>query len=158
MDGPDETATSGFGEFYAQQRRDGARLAWLLTHDEAVVEDVVHDAFASVFARFDTLDSPTAYLRRTIVNGVYERARRSGRERRREMLAEAGRPTTTEGPTGGLADVIARLPLNELTVVVLRYWADLDHDSIGRAMGLRASSVRSLLTRATARLRQEINP
>ena len=48
MDGPDETATSGFGEFYAQQRRDGARLAWLLTHDEAVVEDVVQIGRAHV--------------------------------------------------------------------------------------------------------------
>jgi RNA polymerase sigma factor (sigma-70 family) len=73
------------------------------------------------------------------------------------MLAEAGRPVSVDGPTGGLADVIARLPLSERTVVVLRYWADLDHDSIGRAMGLRPSSVRSLLTRATARLRKEIS-
>ncbi len=157
MDDSDDTQTSGFAEFYAQQRHRAIQLAWLLTHEAAIAEDVVQDAFAGIYTRFDTLDDPAAYLRRTMVNGVYERSRRSGREHRHVVLAEAGRPVAVEGPTGGLADVIAGLPLTERTVVVLRYWADLDHDSIGRAMGLRPSSVRSLLTRATARLRKEIS-
>ena len=60
--------------------------------------------------------------------------------------------------TGGLADVIATLPLDQRTVVVLRFWADLDHRAIGDAMHLRPSSVRSLLTRALTRLRKDIEP
>ncbi len=158
MDEPGDTTASGFSQFYAQQRHHAIQLAWLLTHDATAAEDIVQDSFAAVFHRFDTLEQPVAYLRRTVVNAVYERSRRSGREQRRLRLVHAGRPEAVDGPTGGLADVIARLPLAERTVVVLRYWADLDHDAIGRAMGLRPSSVRSLLTRATARLRTEITP
>lgn len=158
MEDPDHTTTSGFSDFYAQQRHHAIQLAWLLTHDAGVAEDIVQDAFTAVFHRFATLDLPVAYLRRTIVNGVYERTRRSERELRRLQLTEATRSRAVDGPTGGLADVIARLPLQERTVVVLRYWADLDHESIARVMDLKPSSVRSLLTRATARLRTEITP
>lgn len=55
-----------------------------------------------------------------------------------------------DGPTGGLIDVIARLPLQQRTVIVLRYWSDLDHAAIADAMDARVGTVRSLLSRARA--------
>ena len=158
MEPREESAVSSFAHFYEDERDGAIRLAWLLTHNASVAEDVVQDAFTSVFRRFDTIDNPTAYLRRVVVNGVYPRTRRTGRETRRLHLAAGELPTSVDGPTGGLADAIAQLPLNQRTVIVLRYWADLDHHAIAAAMDSRPGTVRSLLSRATAQLRKDITP
>jgi DNA-directed RNA polymerase specialized sigma24 family protein len=151
-------AVTTFADFYEQERTRAIRLAWLLTHDGSTAEDVVQDAFTSVFHRFDDLDNPGAYLRRVVVNAVYERSRRDGREARRLELVGRDTPTVVEGPTGGLIDAIAELPMNQRTAVVLRYWADLDHVAIADAMGVRPGTVRSLLSRATSQLRKDITP
>ena len=131
-------------------------LAWLLTRDTAVCEDVVHDAYAAVLARFDSIEKPAAYLRKVIVNGVYERTRRNRREKRRLELVAATSPTTVEGPTGGLADAVMTLAVRPRTLVVLRYWADLTDAEIAELVGIRPGSVRSILSRALAQLRKDI--
>jgi DNA-directed RNA polymerase specialized sigma24 family protein len=147
-----------FTRFFEAERLAAIRLAWLLTHDADLAEDIVQDAFAAVFNRFDRIDHPAAYLRRAVVNGVYERSRRTGREQRRLALVGRTMPQWVDGPSGGLIDAIARLPLNERTAIVLRYWRDLDDQAIGDAMGVRRGTVRSLLSRGTAQLRKEIEP
>ena len=70
MDDSDDTQTSGFAEFYAQQRHRAIQLAWLLTHEAAIAEDVVQDAFAGIYTRFDPRDDPAGSLGRTVVRGV----------------------------------------------------------------------------------------
>ena len=145
-----------FTRFFETERSGAIRLAWLLTHDAALAEDVVQDAFTALFSRFDRVEHPSAYLRRSVVNGVYERSRRTARERRRLMLVAASEPPSIDGPSGGLVDAIARLPLNQRTAIVLRYWGDLDDRTIADAMGMRPGTVRSLLSRATAQLRKDV--
>ena len=145
-----------FSAFYRAERIGAARLAWLLTRDSVSCDDVVQDAFTSVYVRFATLDSPKAYLRMAIVNRVKEVGRSAGRERRRIQLVSAGRPLVTDGPTGGLADAIARLPLPQRAAIVLRYYVDLPIEEIAAALDVRPGSVRSMLSRATAILKKEL--
>ena len=121
----EDAPTNDFAAFYEGSRDDAMALAWLLTHDTAVCEDVVHDAYAAVLVRFDSVEQPAAYLRKVIVNGVYPRARGTRREQRRLELVAVTSPNTAEGPTGGLADAVAALPIKPRTIVVLRYWAGL---------------------------------
>ncbi len=108
--------------------------------------------------RYSTITDPGAYLRRVIVHAVYQRSRASGRERKRLELVARASAATTPGPSGGVSDAIAALPLNQRTVVILRYWADLDHRAIADAMDLRTSTVRVLLTRALTQLRRTVTP
>jgi len=119
------------------------QLAWLLTHDAVAAEDIAHDAFAALLPVFGRVDNPAAYLRRSVVNGVYQRSRSSQRERRRLGLVAAGAATATSGPTGGVADIVARLPIDQRTAVVLRYWEELQHGEIADAMGIRPGTARS---------------
>ena len=151
-------AEVAFAEFYRTTRERSMRLAWLLTHDAAACDDVIHDAYTRLYHRFATLDRPEAYLRTAIVNRVRERGRAAGNERRRIEFVAAGRPHTTDGPTGGILDAVAHLNLPQRTVVVLRYWADLPVDEIAEILGVRPGTVRSLLSRATATLKQELEP
>ena len=101
---------------------------------------------------------PAAYLRRSVINGVYERTRKRQREQRRNGLVIAGELTTVDGPTGGVLDAVAGLPLNQRTAVVLRYWAGLRDREIADAMGIRPGTARSLLSRATNQLRKDLQP
>src|SRR5436309_3735588 len=69
------------------------RLAYLLTGDAAVAEDLVHEAFARAFARFAHVRRPDAlggYLRRTVVNLAYKRTRRLQTERAHTAAFERG--------------------------------------------------------------------
>jgi DNA-directed RNA polymerase specialized sigma24 family protein len=145
-----------FADFYDSHRREAMQLAWLLTHDESLCDDVVHDAFAAVLPRFESLDRPEAYLRVVLVNRIRERARRRDRERRRHDLYTAAVDRFDAGPTGGVIDVVAKLPLRPRTVVVLRYWAGLTDAELGEVVGVRPGSVRSILSRAMAQLREEL--
>ena len=153
----DEDAPTGdFAAFYEGSRRDAMALAWLLTRNTAVCEDVVHDAYAAVLARFGSVEHPDAYLRTVIVNGAYSRERRGRRERARMELVAVTTPTVSDGPTGGLADAVAALPIKPRTAVVLRYWAGLTDIEIAEVMNIRPGSVRSILSRAMAQLRKDI--
>ena len=154
---PDSGADGSFVTFYNAQRATAVRLAWLLTHDSAAAEDVVQEAFTRVYPRYELLERPAAYLRTVIVHRVYERSRSKGREARRLVLVHGGAATSVDGPTGGLIDAVAELPLPQRTAIVLRYWADLTDTEIAAAMGVRPGTVRSLLSRATARLRKDFS-
>jgi DNA-directed RNA polymerase specialized sigma24 family protein len=145
-----------FEGFYRRERKSAVRLAWLLTHDRELSEDLAQEAFAAVFQRFGSLERPAGYLRVTLVNAVYQGARSRGREQRRLRLVTTGVPTAVEGPTGGVSDAVAALPLKQRTAVVLRYWAGLTDREIAEAMGVRPGTARSLLARATSRLRKEL--
>ena len=145
-----------FEAFYRRERQSAVRLAWLLTHDRAVSEDLAQEAFAAVFQRFESLERPVAYLRKTVVNAVCQRARTAGREQTRLRLVTAGVATAFDGPTGGVIDAVAGLPTTQRTAVVLRYWAGLTDREIAEAMAVRPGTVRSLLARATSRLRKEL--
>src|SRR5688500_9280891 len=68
---------------YARHAPDAARLAYLLTGDRALAEDIVQDAFVKMFGRFRDLRHPDAfgaYLRKTVVNLTRSYFRRRGLE------------------------------------------------------------------------------
>ncbi len=111
---------------------------------------------AATYAVFETVDQPAAYMRRCVLNGVYARTRRRERERRRNGLVIAGHAAHVDGPTGGVLDAVAQLSVEQRTAVVLRYWAGLRDHEIADAMGIRPGTARSLLSRATTRLRKDL--
>jgi RNA polymerase sigma factor (sigma-70 family) len=154
---PSEPADAVFDDFYRAERVPAVRLAWLLTRDPSVCEDVVQDAFSAVFHRFDSLENPAAYLRIAVVNRVREIHRRDGREERRLRLVSAGAETSTSDPaTGEFADAIAKLPYSQRAALVMRFWADMPEADIATALDVRPPTVRSLVRRALSTLRQEV--
>jgi RNA polymerase sigma factor (sigma-70 family) len=57
-----------------------------------------------------------------------------------------------------LEDAVAKLPARQRAAVVLRYYGDLPDADIARALRCRPGTVRSLIHRALAELRKEIEP
>ncbi|MGH2546544.1 MAG: RNA polymerase sigma factor, partial [Actinomycetota bacterium] len=66
------TAEGGrLAALYEAHAPEAARLAFLLTGDRALAEDIVHEAFVRLLGRFRDLRHPEAfraYLRTTVVN------------------------------------------------------------------------------------------
>jgi RNA polymerase sigma factor (sigma-70 family) len=134
--------------------RDGmVRLAFLLVGDLAQAEEIVQDAFVAVVPRFETLVTPGAYLRVAVVNGC-----RTAMRRRLRVWPAPATTSATHLATDHVWDVIARLPRRQRVAVVLRFYADLPEAEIAAALDVRPGTVKSLLHRALASLREELRP
>jgi Sigma-70 region 2 len=110
---------SRLGELYVRHAPDGIRLAFLLTGDRALAEDLVQDAFARLVGRLRHLRDPGAfggYLRRTIVNLASSHFRHRKVERAYlERIAAA--PAAQTNPNEQLDETMHRAPAPARTPV-----------------------------------------
>lgn len=149
-----EARPSGFGEFYSAEWHATVRLAALLTQQSAGADDLAQDAFTRVYLNWERATYPKAYLRATLVNVCRQWQRVKGRERARLPLI--ARLDSVDFVAHELADAVAALPYRQRAVLVLRYYADFSEAEIAEALGCRSGTVKSLASRALARLRKEI--
>jgi RNA polymerase sigma-70 factor (sigma-E family) len=140
-----------FDAVFTRERVPMVRLAYLMLRDEAHAEEVVQDAFVSVFERWDRLDNAGAYLRRCVVNGCLSRMRRA----RRRIPEPVGR-TEAELATDHTLDAVRRLSPQRQTMVVLRYYADMTQDEIADTLRLPVGTVKSGLHRALGELKEAL--
>jgi RNA polymerase sigma-70 factor (sigma-E family) len=143
-----------FEDFYRAQHEPMLRLAYLLTRSRAAAEDLVQDSFIRVEPRWGTLDTPAAYLRRTVTNACYSWHRR----RRREEAATVEPPDHVEPEHDEMWDALAQLPPRRRAALVLRYYLDLSEADIAEALGCRPGTVKSLTHRGLAELRSVLEP
>jgi len=149
-----------FEEFVAAQGQSLLRLAFVLTADRHLAEDLTQTTLADAYRHWTKVtqaDDPAAYVRRMLVNAHLSwRRRRSSTERPSEL---PDRVDPTAGPGDAYAArqqmraLLAGLAPRARTVLVLRYYADLDDAAIAEAMGVSTSSVRATASRALAGLR-----
>jgi RNA polymerase sigma-70 factor (sigma-E family) len=151
---------SRLADAYVRSAPGGIRLAYLLTGDRTVAEDLVQEAFVRFVGRLRFLRDPDAfepYLRRTIVNLSKNHFRRRAVER--AYLEREGRriedvstdPDVATHDT--LRSALLRLPLRQRTALVLRYYEDLPDATIAELFGCRQATVRSLVARGLKTLR-----
>jgi RNA polymerase sigma-70 factor (sigma-E family) len=129
------------------------RLAVALVDVPATAEDLVQDAFADVWLRWDRIGNPEAYLRMCVVN----RCRRELRRRMlRRRLAPVRPAVVLDGPTTDVLDVVRALPPRRRAVVVLRFYEDMSEAQIAATLGMRPGTVKATLHQALAQLREVI--
>jgi RNA polymerase sigma-70 factor (sigma-E family) len=150
-----EHGPGGFDDFYRSHYQSLVRLGFLLTLSEEVARDLVHDVFVRVYGRFDGLDDPLPYLRRSVVN-----ASRSWHRRRRLERAQAhATPHVPDAvlEADELFDVLARLPSRQRAAIVLRFYEQMSDAEIAALLHCRPGTVASLVHRGCARLRTAIS-
>ena len=157
-----ETAT-GLAELYERHAPAAGRLAYLLTGDRSLAEDLVQEAFARVVGRFRHLRVPDAfeaYLRRTIVNLHTSQLRHKRLERaylERERNAAVSEETMPDvGAREELWRALRALPARQRAAIVLRFYEDLSERETGEALGCSPAAAKSLVARAMESLRAEI--
>lgn len=142
-------------ELYRRERPGLVRLAFLMTGSMAAAEDALHDAIVRTQPRLATgsVDNPGAYLRTAVVNAARDRLRR----RRTEPLATEPAIDGLDTRTVELFDSLRVLSDRRRAAVILRYWADLSVAEVADVLECRPGTVSSLLHRALADLRRELN-
>lgn len=150
-------------ELYERTAPAAVRLAYLLTGDRSVAEDITQDAFVRVSGHLAHLredGSFDAYLRRAVVNLAKNHFRRRAVER--SFLERARPATASPGHEQPLVErevtmaALARLPQRQRSAIVLRFYEDLSEDSIAQILRCRNGTVRSLVTRGVQALRADM--
>jgi RNA polymerase sigma-70 factor (sigma-E family) len=149
---------------YARHAQRAGRLAYLLTGDADLAEDLAQEAFARLIARFGSIRDEAAvasYLRRSIVNLVRKHWRKARSERsylRREGLHLTTRATAL--PDVADQDVLWRalqqLPHRQRAAIVLRFYEDLSEAETARVLGCAVGTVKSSVSRGLRRLKEEM--
>jgi RNA polymerase sigma-70 factor (sigma-E family) len=149
-------------ELYVAHAPDGIRLAFLLTGDRALAEDLVQDAFARLVGRLRHLRDPNAfgaYLRRTIVNLANSHFRHR-RVERAYLERQAAAPSAASNPNDDLDERMHRallgLPDRQRAALVLRFYEDLSDVQTAEILRCSPGTVRSLVSRGMKTLREAL--
>ncbi|MEZ5376346.1 MAG: sigma-70 family RNA polymerase sigma factor [Acidimicrobiales bacterium] len=142
-----------FEEFYRRELGRQVRRAALILGDDTAANDVVHDAFTTLFARWGSVTEPGPYLQRMVLNGCRDQARRTRRLRR--LLPRLAASASAQ-PSEILWDVLAGLPFNQRAAVVLRYYESLPEAEIAAVLDCPTGSVGPWITRGLATMRKAL--
>ncbi|RBM11691.1 SigE family RNA polymerase sigma factor [Streptomyces sp. PT12] len=136
------------------------RTAYLLTGDRHLAEDVAQTALAKAYRSWPHVmrsDNPDAYVRRILVSCHKDRFRK---RRVPEHLMDVPPEAIAAQDDMARADerdllaaALARLPLRQRAVVVLRYWEDLSEAEVAQTLGCSIGTVKSQASKALSKLR-----
>ena len=153
------------GELYLRHADAASRLAYLLTGDRALAEDITQDAFVKLTGRLAHLRDPgafDAYLRRTVVNLSRSHFRRR-RVERSYLVRARNAPAALGAPADAALDdrdlvwhALQALSERQRTAIVLRFYEDLPEARVADILGCRPGTVKSLVSRGLDAMREQI--
>lgn len=161
-DAPTRDRNAAVSELFVAQHVRLVTLAQMLVGDVATAEDIVQDAFASLYRRWTWLRDKGAaggYVQTAVVNG----ARTHLRKRRHVSYvpvddnvqieyAAADADLLRKETHRALLAGLAQLPIRQREVVVLRYYLDQSEQEIAEALSISRGSVKKHASRALAAL------
>lgn len=151
-----------FGEYVRSRGHALLRAAQGMTGNRADAEDLLQATLVKAYLSWDRIEDPAvldAYVRRVMVNTHI-----SGWRRRR--LDEYPTDELPDAPAAldasedsDLHDVVRRaidrLPRQMRAAVLLRFFDDLTEPEVAAALGVTVGTVKSTVSRAVAKLRQD---
>jgi RNA polymerase sigma-70 factor (sigma-E family) len=153
--------SGGFRAVYEAEHRALLRLAYALTGQWAVAEDLTQEAFLRLHQRWGRVsryERPGAWLRRVLVNLATSRARRLATEAK--LLARLGRERpAAPALTGEGADfwvAVRGLPRRQAQAVTLFYLEDRPSAEIAAILGCSEVTVRAHLHQARTTLQTRL--
>jgi RNA polymerase sigma-70 factor (sigma-E family) len=151
-------------ELFVRQVPRAVAVAYLMTGDRGVAEDLAQEAFIRLTGRFRHIRSPDAfdaYLRRTVVNLSIShlrrrRVERAYLERERHLPASSSQTVPDVARREELWSILLELPARQRAALVLRYYEDLSERQTAEILGASVPAVRSLVSRGVEALRARI--
>lgn len=146
---------------YEKHHAGANALAFMLTGDRELAEDLAQESFIRLMGRFRHLRDPGSfefYLKRTVVNLCKSHFRRARLERahaRRQRPLGESSPVTTP-MDDELLDALRGLPYRQRAAVVLRYFEDQSESETASTLGCSPRAVNALISRAIANLRGNV--
>ncbi|GIE84437.1 SigE family RNA polymerase sigma factor [Actinoplanes regularis] len=152
-----------FRAYFERHHASLSRLAFLMTGDASIADDLAADALTEVWRHWDRVrsaDDPAAYGHGILMNLARRWVRRRGRER----LLTSGLSGLTFGSSGRTRDdhdvpavldvrsALRRLPHRRRACVVLRYAFGLSEQEVATTLGISAGAVKSATSRGARQL------
>lgn len=138
------------------------RLAYRLTGDDELAQDVTQETFVRAFDRIATFRGDSAlgtWLHRIAISVGLNHMRRVKRDRNREAVLDEQNEPAVERRTAEpdlkerLAQAVNRLPVGYRTVFLLHDVEHLTHEEIAAALGIEPGTSKAQLFRARQKLR-----
>ncbi|MGH9294870.1 MAG: RNA polymerase sigma factor [Acidimicrobiales bacterium] len=156
---------SQFESFFRANYTSVLRIARRVLNDDHLAEDVAQDVFIAARLRFGETEGSShavGWVRVAAAHAALNEAR--GRRRRAGRHLRAGAPAAPPGPEELVLErcsgdevrrALGRMPPRASTVIVLRH-SGLSYAEVAEAMGVKVGQVGTMLRRAEAALRKEI--
>lgn len=150
--------------FLAYYERDRLRLvglAYMLTGSHWVAEDLVQDALAEAYRRWDTVrDYPSveAWVRTVLVNKSRSRFRKV-RSETKALTKLGALPAGIEEPPEGTSEIwrtVRKLPRRQAQAIVLQYWEGYTVAQIAEILGVTSETAKTHLKRARSTLATQL--
>lgn len=147
-----------FHAFFEKHHASLSGLAFLLSGDRAVADDLAADALTEVWKHWDRVTAsgdPAAYAKGIVANLTRNWIRRQGRARRGLALLGLGGDRAASPDVPAVLDVrsaLKRLPYRRRACVVLRYAFDLPEREVAEILGISVGAVKSRTSRGAKQL------
>ena len=157
-----KSAPPGFEEFVSARGPRLLRVAWLLTGDAHLAEDLLQTVLAKVWPKWHRIagENPEGYVRKALVNthASWWRRRWRGEVPHGEVpdTVAAADPYRNVDLEQSLADAVRRLPVRQRAVIVLRYFEDLSVEDTAAALGCSTGTVKSQTSKALRTLQRQL--
>jgi RNA polymerase sigma-70 factor (ECF subfamily) len=162
--------TEAFAEIVQRHQAIAFRTAWLIAGSAADAEEAAQDGFVKAFRalrRFKRGRPFRPWLLAIVANEARNRRASAGRRERLAMrAAEERRPGgAVPSPEAAhldserrseLLEAVERLPEADRIAIACRYFLDLSEAEMAAALGCARGTVKSRLSRALERLRDEL--
>lgn len=157
-----DDAEAAFTAYVQERRASLYATAYHLTGDRFAAEDLLQSALFSTYRAWDRISDKAAvggYLRRTMTNlHISAWRRRKLSEYPTEELPETVGDTDEMGGTelrAVLWQALARLPEQQRTMLVLRYYEGRTDPEIADILGISVGTVKSSIWRSLRRMRED---
>lgn len=154
--------TTDFEEFVMACSPRLLRIAWMLTGDTHLAEDLLQTVLAKIWPKWRRIaeENPEAYARAALVNtyASWWQRRWRGEIPHHELptRAEARDPFLSVDLELSLSTLLRKLPPRQRAVVVLRYFGDLTVEETARVLGRPTGTVKNQTAKALGTLRMEL--
>lgn len=158
------TEQRSFADFVAANNRTLYGTAYLLTGNPDNAEDLLQETLSRLYPKWAAVtaaDQPVAYVRRALANRFIS----STRVRAHRDLVMWDMPdkaanvdvAATVADRGAVWQLLGTLPERQRAAIVLRYFHDLSDADIAAALDCREATVRSLISRGVAAMRDRLD-
>jgi RNA polymerase sigma-70 factor (ECF subfamily) len=146
-----------FEDFYAVQWQEVYRPLAVTLRDPDLAREATDEAMARAYQRWQTVHryaNPSGWTYRVGLNWAISQLRRRKRVGHGNLSHNPTWDPPPADPT--ISRALSHLPMEQRAVVVLRYLCDQSQADIAAALDIPIGTVRSRLSRALDRLREEV--
>ncbi|GIE81323.1 RNA polymerase sigma factor [Actinoplanes philippinensis] len=146
---------AAFRDYFERHHDSMSRLAYLMTGEAEIADDLAADALTEVWRHWDRVtaaDDPVAYGHGILMNLARNWVRRRSRER---LLTLEPLRRALDPDVPAVLDVrgaLRRLPHRRRACVVLRYSFDLSEKEVATILGISVGAVKSATSRGARQL------